>query len=89
MIFDKTIYILNTNNDGVLNVFTNKKRAIRVAAEYCGEGYTQQGDSFYGKREGNDIHEYIHAKWDPTGEYITPPNDVEITSVCLGTGTGE
>ena len=89
MSFDKTIYIIDTNNDGVLDVFTNKKRAIRVAAEYCGEGYTQQGDSFYGKREGNDIHEYAHARWDPTGEYFTPPNNAEITSVLLRTGTGE
>ena len=55
----QNVYILQTSNDGITDVFTNKKRAIAEAVEYCGEGCSQEinqyNSYFYGEESSAEI----------------------------------
>lgn len=74
----KYVYILDTNHDGLLAVFTNKKRAIREAVEYCGEDCRQ---------EIRQIEENTNGH--VSAEFYGKDNYASIESIMLTTGTGE
>ena len=63
----KYVYILDTNHDGLLAVFTNKKRAIREAVEYCGEDCRQEVRSITSEFYGKDNYASIESVMLTTG----------------------
>tara|TARA_R110001592_G_scaffold48713_1_gene152955 strand:- start:41 stop:241 length:201 start_codon:yes stop_codon:yes gene_type:complete len=53
------VYILKLSEDGIAGIYTSKKRAIRDAVEYCGEGCSQEINQyhsyFYGEESSAEI----------------------------------
>jgi len=65
----QNVYILQTSNDGITDVFTNKKRAIAEAVEYCGEDCTQEINEYTSNFYGVDCSAQIHKHYIRRGEY--------------------
>ena len=64
----QNVYILQTSNDGITDVFTNKKRAIAEAVEYCGEDCTQEINEYTSNFYGEDCSAQIYKHYLSTGK---------------------
>ena len=64
----QNVYILQTSNCGITDVFTNKKRAIAEAVEYCGEDCKQEINEYTSYFYGVDCSAEVHKHYLSTGK---------------------
>lgn len=64
----QNVYILKTSNCGITDVFTNKKRAIAEAVEYCGEDCNQEINEYTSYFYGVDCSAEVHKHYLSTGK---------------------